>query len=112
MKLLKKYKYLLKRIIIYFLLVWILYYIGKTTTGLRTSLILGILLLISMAYLFYKSKSHIIKLKEKYGDFALSLSKEVLQKINSLFIGIYGLIFLLSANLTGYLNYFPFNFII
>lgn len=109
MKLLKKYKYLIKKFIIYFLLVWTIYYIGKTTTGLRTSLILGILLLISMAYLFYKSKSHIIKLKEKYGDLALRLSKEVLQKINSLFIGIYGLTFILGANLTGYLNYFPFN---
>ncbi len=109
MKLIKKYKGKFIHFIFLFLGLMAIYYLAKTATGFKTSLILGIFLLVGIVYVFIRFKDILISIRDNYGDLALKLAREYIQRANSIFIGFYGLGFLLSVNVSENLNYFPFN---
>lgn len=109
MKLFKKYREKFIHFIFLFLVLMAIYYLAKTATGFKTSLILGIFLLVGIIYVFIRFKDILISLRNNYGELALKLAREYILRINSIFIGFYGLGFLLSVNVSDNLNYFPFN---
>lgn len=109
MKLIKKYRKKFIHFIFLFLVLMAIYYLAKTATGFKTSLILGMFLLVGIVYVFIRFKDILISLRNNYGELALKLAREYIQRINSIFIGFYGLGFLLSVNVSDNLNYFPFN---
>lgn len=109
MKLIKKYRKKFIYFIFLFLALMAIYYLAKTATGFKTSLILGIFLLVGIIYFFIRFKDILVSLRDNYGELALKLAREYIQRINSIFIGFYGLGFLLSVNVSENLNYFPFN---
>ena len=109
MKLIKKYRKKFIHFIFLFLGLMAIYYLAKTATGFKTSLILGIFLLVGIIYVFIRFKDILISIRDNYGDLALKLAREYIQRANSIFIGFYGLGFLLSVNVSENLNYFPFN---
>ena len=109
MKLIKKYRKKFIYFIFLFLALMAIYYLAKTATGFKTSLILGIFLLVGIIYVFIRFKDILVSLRDNYGELALKLAREYIQRINSIFIGFYGLGFLLSVNVSENLNYFPFN---
>lgn len=109
MKLIKKYRKKFINFIFLFLALMAIYYLAKTATCFKTSLILGIFLLVGIIYVFIRFKDILISLRDNYGELALKLAREYIQRTNSIFIGFYGLGFLLSVNVSENLYYFPFN---
>lgn len=109
MKRIKKYKKPILLILFLLAILNLSYYIAKSTLNLRLRVFLGGILLHVLIGFVWKFKDFFIKIKEKYGELGERLLKETIQKINSFFIGVYGLGFILSADVSGYLSYFPFS---
>lgn len=109
MEKLKGYKNKIRLGLVAFLAALVFYYIGKTMDNLGLSIFLFALLIGGIGLFYRRFSENIKSLKNDYGDMAIGLYKQVLQRANSLFIGLYGLVFLLSVNLGIYLNYFPFD---
>lgn len=109
MKKIKKYKQSLLNILFLILIVISLYYLAKSTLNIWLRVLIGLALIGFFLKVFLNFKDVFIKIKDSYGETAARLFKEAIQKINSAFIGFYGLAFILSADFSGYLEYFPFN---
>ena len=109
MKKLLKYKHNLINLFILSLLAIGLYFVGKSTINIYLRVIIGLILGGFFISVFLNFKDVFLKIKENYGDMAARLFKEAIQKINSVFIGFYGLSFILSADVSEYLSYFPFD---
>lgn len=109
MKRIKKYKKPILIILFLFVILNLSYYIAKSTLNIRLRVFLGGLILLALIGFVRKFKDFFIKIKEKYGELGEKLLKEIIQKINSIFIGIYGLGFILSADVGDYLSYYPFS---
>lgn len=109
MKKIREYKQSLISIFLLILTVLSLYYLAKSTLNIWLRVIIGLGLLGFFFKLFLNFKDAFIKIKDSYGETAARLFKESIQKINSAFIGFYGLAFILSADFSDYLEYFPFN---
>ncbi|WP_308749598.1 phosphatidylglycerol lysyltransferase domain-containing protein [uncultured Anaerococcus sp.] len=109
MKKIKEYKQSLINILILVLIIFSLYYLAKSTLNIWLRLIIGFALSGFFIKVFLNFKDVFIKIKDTYGETAAKLFKEAIQKINSAFIGFYGLAFILSADFSEYLEYFPFN---
>ncbi|WP_311486155.1 phosphatidylglycerol lysyltransferase domain-containing protein [uncultured Anaerococcus sp.] len=109
MKKIKEYRQSLINILILILIIFSLYYLAKSTLNIYLRLIIGVALSGFFIKVFLNFKDVFIKIKDTYGETAARLFKEAIQKINSAFIGFYGLAFILSADFSEYLEYFPFN---
>ena len=109
MKKIKEYRQSLINILILILIIFSLYYLAKSTLNIYLRLIIGFALSGFFIKVFLNFKDVFIKIKDTYGETAARLFKEAIQKINSAFIGFYGLAFILSADFSEYLEYFPFN---
>lgn len=109
MKKIKEYRQGIINILILSIISISLYYIAKSALNIWVRVLLGVALLGFFFKVFLKFKGFFIKIKENYGEIAARLFKEAIQKINSVFIGFYGLVFILSADVGGFLSYFPFN---
>ncbi|WP_308653282.1 hypothetical protein [uncultured Anaerococcus sp.] len=109
MKKFKKYKQSLLNILFLILIVISLYYLAKSTLNIWLRVLIGLALIGFFLKVFLNFKDVFIKIKDSYGETAARLFKEAIQKINSAFIGFYGLAFIVSADFSGYLEYFPFN---
>lgn len=109
MKRIKKYKKPILLILFLLIIINLSYYIAKSTLNIKLRVFLAIILLGLLIGFIWKFKDFFIKIKEKYGDLGARLLKEIVQKVNSFFIGIYGLGFILSADVREYLSYYPFN---
>ena len=109
MKKIKEYMQSLINILILILIIFSLYYLAKSTLNIYLRLIIGFALSGFFIKVFLNFKDVFIKIKDTYGETAARLFKEAIQKINSAFIGFYGLAFILSADFSEYLEYFPFN---
>lgn len=109
MKKIKEYRQSLINILILILIIFLLYYLAKSTLNIYLRLIIGVALSGFFIKVFLNFKDVFIKIKDTYGETAARLFKEAIQKINSAFIGFYGLAFILSADFSEYLEYFPFN---
>lgn len=109
MKKIKEYRQSLINISILILIIFSLYYLAKSTLNIYLRLIIGFALSGFFIKVFLNFKDVFIKIKDTYGETAARLFKEAIQKINSAFIGFYGLAFILSADFSEYLEYFPFN---
>ena len=64
--------------------------IGESTKDRHINFALLVLAIGVFGGVIYLSKDFLKNVREKYGDYALRTSKEFIQKINSLFVGIYG----------------------
>lgn len=109
MKRIKEYKKVIFSVLILFITLNLIYYIAKSTLNIRLRVLLGLVLVIGLIGLARRFKDLFIGIKEKYGDIAARIIKEIVQKVNSLFIGLYGLGFILSADVSDYLSNFPFS---
>lgn len=109
MKKIKEYKKVILSVLILFITLNLIYYIAKSTLNIRLRVLLGLVLVIGLIGLARRFKDLFIGIKEKYGDIAARIIKEIVQKVNSLFIGLYGLGFILSADVSDYLSNFPFS---
>ena len=109
MKKIKEYKKVILSVLILFITLNLIYYIAKSTLNIRLRVLLGLVLVIGLIGFARRFKDLFIGIKEKYGDIAARIIKEIVQKVNSLFIGLYGLGFILSADVSDYLSNFPFS---
>lgn len=109
MKKIKEYKKAILSILILSIILNLTYYIAKSTLNIRLRALLGLILVVVLMGLARRFKDLFIGIKEKYGDIAARIIKEIVQKINSLFLGLYGLGFILSADVSDYLSNFPFS---
>lgn len=109
MKRIKEYKKVILSVLILFITLNLIYYIAKSILNIRLRVLLGLVLVIGLIGLARRFKDLFIGIKEKYGDIAARIIKEIVQKVNSLFIGLYGLGFILSADVSDYLSNFPFS---
>lgn len=109
MKKIREYKQSLINILFLILIVISLYYLAKSTINIWVRVVIGLGLLGFFFKVFLNFKDVFIKIKDSYGETAARLFKESIQKINSAFIGFYGSAFILSADFSDYLEYFPFN---
>ena len=109
MKRIKEYKKVIFSVLILFITLNLIYYIAKSILNIRLRVLLGLVLVIGLIGLARRFKDLFIGIKEKYGDIAARIIKEIVQKVNSLFIGLYGLGFILSADVSDYLSNFPFS---
>ena len=109
MKKLREYKQNLINISFLILTVISLYYLGKSALNIWVRILIAIVLLVFFLKVFLNFKDVFIRIKDSYGEKAARLFKEAIQKINSAFIGFYGLAFIISADFSDYLEYFPFN---
>ena len=108
MKKIKEYKKVILSVLILSIILNLTYYIAKSTLNIRLRALLGLILVVVLMGLARRFKDLFIGIKEKYGDIAARIIKEIVQKVNSLFIGFYGLGFILSADVSDYLSNFPF----
>lgn len=109
MRKIKEYKQSIINILFLVLIVISLYYLAKSTLNIWLRVLIGLALLGISFKVFLNFKDVFIKIKDSYGETTARLFKEAIQKINSAFIGFYGLAFILSADFSDYLEYFPFN---
>ena len=109
MKKFNKYKKSLINVLVLVVIVLALYYLGKSALNIWVRIIVGLGLVVFFFKVFLGFKDVFKKIKENYGDIAARLFKEAIQKVNSTFIGFYGLAFILSADVSSHLSYFPFN---
>lgn len=109
MKKIKEYKKVILSILIVIIVLNLIYYIAKSTLNIRLRILFALVLLLVLVGLVRKFKDFFIKIKEKYGEIAARIIKEIVQKVNSLFIGFYGLGFILSADVSDYLSAYPFS---
>ena len=58
---------------------------------------------------FNRIKEILKYLRKNYGENTFKLSKELLLKINSIFIGLYGLLTLATISVSEYFNFYPFD---
>lgn len=102
----KKLRMLLSLIFLGFLL----FIIGEATRDRHANIfVLGTGLLL-FAGIIYLSRDFLLEIREKYGEYALKTSKEFIQKINSIFMLIYGLYIIASVLAFDYFeDYFTYN---
>lgn len=109
MKKIKEYKKVILSVLILSIILNLTYYIAKSILNIRLRALLGLILVVVLMGLARRFKDLFIGIKEKYGDIAARIIKEIVQKVNSLFIGFYGLGFILSDDVSDYLSNFPFS---
>ena len=79
------------------LLALIAFIVGKASKDHYVNGFLLVFAILSFTGIGFLSKDFLRKIKEKYGDFALRVIKELIQKINSIFIILYGIYIILSV---------------
>lgn len=79
------------------LLALIAFIVGKASKDHYVNALLLVFAILSFTGIGFLSKDLLRKIKEKYGDFALRVIKELIQKINSIFIILYGIYIILSV---------------
>lgn len=109
MKKINKYRNSLVNLFLLVLIVISLYYLAKSALNIWVRIILGTCLVAFFVKVVLNFKDVLKRIKENYGEIAARLFKESIQKINSAMIGFYGLSFILTADVSEYLSYFPFN---
>ena len=109
MKKINKYRNSLVNLLLLVLIVISLYYLAKSALNIWVRIILGTCLVAFFVKVVLNFKDVLKRIKENYGEIAARLFKESIQKINSAMIGFYGLSFILTADVSEYLSYFPFN---
>lgn len=109
MKKINKYRNSLINLLLLVLIVISLYYLAKSALNIWVRIILGTCLVAFFVKVVLNFKDVLKRIKENYGEIAARLFKESIQKINSAMIGFYGLSFILTADVSEYLSYFPFN---
>lgn len=88
----------------------LLFIIGEATRDRHANIFALIMGLLLSAGIFYLSRDFLLDIKDKYGEYALKTSKEFIQKINSLFMLIYGLYIIASVFAFDYFeDYFTYK---
>lgn len=98
MEKLSNYKSKFIKIIIVLCLFFLSYYLIKTVENKRVSLVLGLIFILAIVYIAFIFRERLKEFKNSYGLISVRLFRESIQKINSFFIGFYGLIFILSID--------------